>query len=136
MSYGIALALQQAIYQRLTASAPLSGLVGTAIYDAVPPGVATGTYVALGSEDVREAADATGQGALHDVTISVVSDAAGFATAKEVAVVISDTLDAAPLILARGHLISLIFHRARARRVQDADMRRIDLTFRARVQDS
>ncbi|MBV7410169.1 DUF3168 domain-containing protein [Maritimibacter sp. DP1N21-5] len=136
MSYGTALALQQAIYQRLTANATLTVLVGAAIFDAVPPGVTTGTYVALGSEDVREAGDATGQGALHEVTISVVSDASGFATAKEVAVAVSDALEHAPLILARGHLISLTFHRARARRVQDADMRRIDLKFRARVQDS
>lgn len=136
MSYGISLALQQAIYQRLTADAALAALVGSAIFDVVPPGFSGSTYVALGTEDVRETGDATGRGALHDITISVVSDAAGFATVKEVAAAISDSLVDASLILARGHLISLNFYRARARRVQDADMRRIDLRFRARVEDS
>lgn len=136
MSYGTALALQQAIYQRLTADSSLSSLVGTAIYDAVPPGLTGVTYVALGPEDVRDAADGSDHGALHEVTISVVSDAAGFTTAKQVAAAVSDALVDASLILSRGKLVSLNFHRARARRVQDADMRRIDLRFRARVEDS
>jgi len=136
MSYGTALALQQAIYQRLTANTALAALVGGAIYDATPPGVAGGTYVLLGPEDVREAGDQSGPGALHDITVSVVSDTAGFATAKTVAAAVSDALVDATLLLARGTLISLNFHRARARRVQDADMRRIDLRFRARVEDS
>lgn len=136
MSYGTALALQTAIYERLAADTTLSALVGSAIYDAVPPGISEGTYVALGQEVVREASDKTGQGALHEFTVSVVSDSAGFAKAKEAAAAISDALVDAPLVLTRGTLISLNFHRARARRVQDADMRRIDLRFRARVEDS
>lgn len=136
MSYGTSLALQKAIYQRLTADSTLAALVGTAIFDVVPPGFSGATYVALGPEDVRDAGDATGGGALHEITVSVVSDAAGFATVKEVAAAISDCLVDASLILSRGHLISLIFYRAKARRVQDADMRRIDLRFRARVEDS
>jgi len=49
---------------------------------------------------------------------------------------VSDALLDATLILSRGTLVSLNFYRARARRVQDADMRRIDLRFRARVEDS
>lgn len=136
MSYGTSLALQQAVYQRLAADATLVSLVGTSIYDAVPAGLTGTTYVALGPEDVREASDKTGRGALHEFTISVVSDAAGFATAKQVAAAVSDALVDATLILARGTLVSLNFYRARARRVQDADMRRIDLRFRARVEDS
>lgn len=136
MSYGASLALQQAIFQRLSADSALASLVGTAIYDAVPPGIIPGTFVALGGEDVREAADKTGRGAMHEVTVSVISDAAGFTSAKEAAAVVSDALNDAPLILARGHLVSLTFHRARARRVQDADIRRIDLKFRARIDDN
>ncbi|MZR14045.1 DUF3168 domain-containing protein [Maritimibacter sp. DP07] len=136
MSYGPALALQQAIYEALTADPTLAALVGDAIFDAVPAGVTGGTYVALGPEDVRDASDMTGMGARHDVTVSVISDAGGFSTAKEAAVAVSDALVDAPLTLARGTLVSLDFHRARARRVQDADMRRIDLRFRARIEDS
>ncbi|WP_424940212.1 DUF3168 domain-containing protein [Aliiroseovarius sp. S253] len=136
MSYGVSAALQQAIYQHLAADTDLSNLVAGAIYDAVPAGIITGTYVSLGPEDVRERSDMTGQGALHEVTISVVTDAAGFQAAKEVAAAVSDALVDASLSLARGSLVYLNFHRARARRVEDADVRRIDLIFRARVEDN
>jgi Protein of unknown function (DUF3168) len=136
MTYGVAVALQQAVYQALLADSTLNGLVGAAIYDAVPPGIVSGTYVSLGPEDVREASDKTGHGALHEITVSVVTDAAGFSAAKAVAMAVSDALVDATLPLTRGALVYLNFHRARARRVQDADVRRIDLKFRARVQDS
>ncbi len=136
MSYGMAAALQQAVYQRLQADAALTALVGAAVYDSAPPGIVSGTYVSLGPEDVRERSDVTGHGALHEITVSVVTDEAGFRPAKEVAAAVSDALVDASLILARGHLVYLNFHRARARRVQDADMRRIDLIFHARVEDN
>lgn len=136
MSYGVSAALQQAIYQHLAADTALSTLVSGAIYDAVPAGIITGTYVSLGPEDVRERSDKTGHGALHEVTISVVTDAAGFQAAKEVAAAVSDALVDASLTLTRGSLVYLNFHRARARRVEDADVRRIDLIFRARVEDN
>ncbi len=135
MSYGVSAALQQAVYQRLAGDVTLSTLVAGAIYDAVPAGIITGTYVSLGPEDVRERSDMTGHGALHDITVSVVTDEAGFQSAKQVAAAVSDALVDASMTLARGQLVSLNFHRARARRVEDADVRRIDLFFRARVQD-
>jgi hypothetical protein len=135
VSYGVSAALQAAVYQHLLADAALGALVGGAIYDAVPPGVLPVTYVSLGQEDVRDRSDKTGKGALHIFTVSVVSSAAGFAGAKAVAAALSDALIDAPLTLARGVLVSLTFDRARARRAGDGDMRRIDLTFRARVDD-
>ncbi|MCK8483829.1 DUF3168 domain-containing protein [Aliiroseovarius sp. S2029] len=135
MSYGVSAALQQAVYQRLTGDVALSTLVAGAIYDAVPAGIITGTYVSLGPEDVRERSDMTGHGAMHEITVSVVTDEAGFQSAKQVAAAVSDALVDASMTLARGQLVSLNFHRARARRVEDADVRRIDLFFRARVQD-
>lgn len=134
MSYGIAAALQAAVYQRLLADAALGALVGTAIYDAVPPGTVTGTYVSLGPEDVLDASDKTGDGAVHDFVISVITDEAGFATAKAVAAAVSDALVDADLVLSRGHLVALWFLRAKARRVEKAETRRIDVIFRARVE--
>lgn len=134
MSYGTGAALQAAVYQRLLASAALEALIGDAIHDAVPPGTVTGTYVSIGPEDVRDASDMTGGGAEHDFVVSVVTDAAGFQAAKAVAAAVSDTLVDATLILARGRLVGLWFLRARARRVETGEMRRIDLTFRARVE--
>ena len=97
MTYAIAAALQKAVFERLQADAILTGLVGTAIYDAIPPGILGGTYVSLGTEDVRDASDDTGYGAWHEITISVVTDESGFAGAKAVATAISDALVDAPL---------------------------------------
>ena len=100
----------------------------------MPPGTVTGTYVSLGPEDVRDASDQVGYGAFHEFAVSVVTDQAGFQEAKAVAAAVSDALVDAPLLLSRGRLVGLWFVKARARRVEKADMRRIDLTFRARVE--
>ena len=134
MSYAVAAALQAAVYQALLADPALQALVGAAICDAVPPGTVTGSYVSLGPEDVTDASDKTGDGARHDFVVSVVTDAAGFQAAKEVAAAISDALVDAPLALARGSLVGLWFVSAKARRVKTGEARRIDLTFRARVE--
>ncbi|MCU0912079.1 MAG: DUF3168 domain-containing protein [Rhodobacteraceae bacterium] len=133
MSYASAAALQAAVYQRLVGDAAVAGLVGAAIYDAVPPGPLPPTYLSLGPEDARDRSDKTGAGAEHDFTVSVVTDAAGFQTAKALAGAVSDALVGADLALTRGRVVDLWFLRARARRVGAADQRRIDLWFRARV---
>lgn len=134
MSYGAAAALQAAIYQRLMADRTLDALVSGAIYDSVPPGTVIGTYVSIGPEDVRDASDQVGRGAFHEFVVSVVTDQPGFQSAKAVAAAVSDALTGATLLLARGRLVGLWFLRARARRVEKADARRIDLTFRARIE--
>lgn len=136
MSYGVSAALQAAVYQALVADAALTALVGTDIYDAFPAGTLPSLYVALGPELVKDRSDKTGDGALHEFTISVVTDSAGFAIAKQAAAAVSDALVDANLTLARGTLIALNFFRAKAVRVGSADERRIDLTFKAIVEDS
>ena len=135
MSYGMAAALQEGVYQRLSGDAALTALVGAAIFDTVPPGEVPGTYVSLGSEDARDRSDQTGGGAEHRFVVSVVTDAAGFLTATQAAAAISDALLDAPMTLSRGRLVALSFLRARARRARQGEARRIDLTFRARVDD-
>lgn len=135
MSYGSGAALQAAVFARLAGDAVLAGLVGGAIHDALPEGPVGGTWISLGPEEVRDASDTGGAGARHDFTVSVLSDAPGFQAAKAVAVAVSDALMAAPLELARGRVAGLWFLRARARRVENAATRRIDLTFRARVEE-
>lgn len=132
MSYGMAAALQAAVFQHLAADAALASV---AIFDAVPAGTAPGTFVLIGSEDVRDQSDKTGQGAEHRFDVSVISDAAGFQVAKEIAAAISDALVDAPLVLARGRLVGLRFQRAVARRLSEGAVRRIDLTFRARLEE-
>ncbi|MDQ2092531.1 DUF3168 domain-containing protein [Rhodalgimonas zhirmunskyi] len=135
MSYGVASALQAAVYQRVSSDPAVIGLVGSAIYDALPPGSLPATYVTLGPENVRDKSDKSGRGALHTITISVVTDSAGFQTAKDVAAAISDALDGSDLTLTRGALIYLNFDRALAKLEGTGAQRRIDLRFRARVED-
>jgi hypothetical protein len=135
MSYAMSGALQAAIYTALTADATLEGLVNGSIYDAVPGGTLPDTYVSLGLEQVRDASDQTGDGALHRIEISVITAEPGFAGAKAVAAAISDVLHGADLPLARGRLIYLRFERARALRIDTRSAREIRLRFAARVED-
>jgi len=135
MSYGMAAALQEAVFQLLQGDAVLVGLVGTDIFDAAPAGAVPAIYVSLGPEDVRDRSDQIGAGARHEFTVSVVSQAAGFKTAKEAAGAVSDALLGSSLVLSRGRVVSMNFLRAIAKRVQDADVRRIDLRFAARLED-
>ncbi|WP_281994461.1 DUF3168 domain-containing protein [Ruegeria faecimaris] len=136
MSYGVSAALQAAIYQKLSEDTQISTLSGGAIYDAVPAGSVPQTYVTLGPEEVRDASDRSGTGAVHRFTVSVVSEAAGFGAAKTLAGAICDALDSAGLTLDRGRLVGLWFERASARRTGTGGaIRQIDLRFRARVED-
>ena len=134
MTAALSLPLQAAIFARLRADAALAALVGPHVLDALPPGAPPSLYVALGPETIRDRSDATGQGAEHDLVVSVVTDGAGFAGAKAAAGAVSDALVGADLALSRGRLVFLRFLRAQAVRSNAA--RRIDLTFRARVEDA
>lgn len=133
MSYAAAAALQQAVYDRLANDPALVAIVGSGIHDAPPPGAPGGTLVMLGPEEVQAMGDGAGPGAVHELTISVLSDAAGFASAKAAAVAVCDALDGAGLSLSRGRLVSLAFRRARAV-VEKGGRRRIDQLFRARIE--
>ncbi|MEJ6477052.1 MAG: DUF3168 domain-containing protein [Octadecabacter sp.] len=135
MSYGVAEALQTAVYQHLVADVTLAGLVGTAIYDALPTGTLPPIYLALGPEIARDRSDKTGGGAEHEFTVSIVTDGAGFAAAKTAAAAVSDALVDADLALTRGVLVSCNFYKATAARVGTGDVRRINMIFRARVDD-
>jgi hypothetical protein len=136
MSYGMGAALQAAVYAALQGDAALAALAGGRIYDAAPAGAIEGLHVTLGPEEVRDRSDGSGAGALHEFTVSVVSDAPGFAGAKAAAAAVSDVLSGqAALPLARGRLVWLHFLRARARLTDRGARRRIDLRFRARVED-
>lgn len=135
MSYAIAAALQVAVFQKLAADTAVTQALGDAIYDAVPAGDVPNTYLTLGPEDVRDRSNKTGQGAEHRFVLSVVTTLAGFRAAKAAAGAVTDAIVNADLALERGQLISLRFLRARALRTRSADGRRIDLTFRAIVED-
>ena len=136
MSYAISAALQGAIFATLSADPTLSGLIGGAIYDALPSGALPPLYVSIGQEVVRQRNDSTGFGAEHRMTIKVVTEVAGFAAAKEVGGAICDALHEKPLTLSRGRLVSMKFVRAQASKIEKGAGRQVDLIFRARVEDN
>lgn len=131
MTYQAAAALQAAIFGALSGAPALAGV---SIVDAMPPGTTAGTFVLIGPETVVDQSDGSGPGAEHRLVISVISEANGFLAAKTVAGAVSQSLLAGGLTLATGHLVSMHFLRAVARRLGDGAARRIDLTFRARVE--
>lgn len=136
MTYAVSSALQTAVYDKLINDAPLVALVGSDIYDALPTGTPPNTYVSLGPEEAQDASDSCADGARHEFVVSVVTDTPGFQTAKDVAAAVCDALIHADLALTRGYLVGLWFKRAKAARSDNGTSRRIDLVFRARVQDS
>lgn len=131
MSYHAAAALQGAIYGRLTG---FPALAGVSIVDAAPPPSPLGSFVLIGPEVVLDQSDKSGGGAEHRFDVAVISDAAGFLTAKAIAGAVSEALVDAPLTLATGTLVSIRFTRAVARRLDQGLVRRIDMTFRARIE--
>ena len=136
MSYGVSSALQKAVYSLLAADAGLDALIGSAIFDAAPSGPVPVTYVALGPEDAFDRSDATGGGAEHRFIVSVVSEDEGFAAVKAIAGAVSDILTGALPVLDRGRVVAIWFDRASAKRTGTAGrVRRVDLRFRARVED-
>jgi len=131
MSYQAAAALQAAVFERLSG---LPALAGVSIVDAMPPGTAPGSFVLIGPEQVVDQSDKTGGGAEHRFEVAVISDASGFVSAKTLAGAVSEALVDAGLTLATGRLVSIGFLRATARRLDGGALRRIDMTFRARIE--
>ncbi|OUD10697.1 hypothetical protein BVC71_04215 [Marivivens niveibacter] len=136
MSYAMSSALQASVYNALISDVGVNDLVAGAIYDALPTGVLPSLYLTLGPEKVVDLSDQTGHGARHEFTISIVSQSAGFASAKNVAGAVCDALVDADLPLSRGRLIALNFRSAKAARIDSGSARQIILTFRAFVEDN
>ncbi|GAB4269100.1 MAG: DUF3168 domain-containing protein [Pararhodobacter sp.] len=134
MSYQSAAALQSALFALLSGDATLASLVPGGVFDAPPPGTPQGTYVLIGEGEALDRSDVSGPGCEHRITVSVVSDAAGFLTAKQAAARISEILPGATPTLGTGRVVAIWFHTARARRIEGAAVRRIDLVFRVRIE--
>ncbi|MGB3406875.1 MAG: DUF3168 domain-containing protein [Jannaschia sp.] len=134
MTYALGEGLQKAVYGLLMSDPALDALVSGAVYDAVPQ-ASPDLFVALGPEQVADRSDKTGQGALHDLRISVVTKREGYLAAKTVAAQVCDTMLGQDLVMVRGRVISVRFLRARALRDEGEGTRRIDLWFRVRLDD-
>lgn len=139
MTYALSLALQKAVYDHLSAHATLTGLVGSDIYDApmpLDPEIEPPDYVTLGAEQAKDRSSKTSDGGLHDLKVTVHSNAHGFSRSKEIASAICDALLDASLTLERGRMIYLRFLKAKADAAGAPARRTIELTFRAFVEDN
>jgi hypothetical protein len=126
-------ALQSAIYQRLAGDTELGAIVGTEIYDSVPKGPMPKLFVLIGEEQVIDASDVTAHGAMHDLSISVLSTADGFLRLKQTASAIIEALSEPDLTMSRGRVVGLWFKGSQAKR-STAGQRRIDLKFKVRLE--
>ncbi|UWQ21005.1 DUF3168 domain-containing protein [Jannaschia sp. W003] len=133
MSFGSSEALQRACFAALTADGPLAALVG-GVFDAAPRAGPPETYVALGPERVSRTAHRGGVVAVHDFQVSVVTAAEGYAGAKRAAARVEAVLEAG-VALDAGRLLGIALRGARARRDRRDGTRRVDLTFRARIEN-
>ncbi|SDW48672.1 DUF3168 domain-containing protein [Roseicitreum antarcticum] len=135
MSYAWAADLQAGVYQALADDVELSALVAGAIFDAPPLNDLPPVFIMLGPEEAQDRSDASGAGAEHRFTVSVVGEGPGFLAAKIVAARVSEVLQGTPPALTAAllpaHLTGLWFERAMAK--VDGARRRIDLRYRARV---
>lgn len=137
MSYAISAALQQAVFDALSANAALGALVA-GIYDAPPASTGlppAGTYITLGDDTAKDRSSSTHKGATLDFEVNIHSDFAGFSAAKAVAAEVVDTLAWADLPLTRGALVNLKFLKSWTRRGAAPETRRIALVFRAILDD-
>ncbi|RMH39764.1 MAG: DUF3168 domain-containing protein [Alphaproteobacteria bacterium] len=136
MSLALSNALQAAVYQRLSSHAVLQQLIGPAVFDQPPPGTdIPETFVMIGAERVRDRSAVDARASVHELEIVVETTEPRFATAKAVAATVAEALEAPPLTLAQGHLVSIGFRSARARRLSGGQRRRIAMVFRAFVED-
>ncbi len=138
MTYACAWALQQALHARLSTDPEVGARLGGRIYDAAPPEGAPrdALYLTIGDDRAEDRSSGTTRGAEHQVTLAVTAPRAGFAEAKAAAAAVCDALLGAEIPLSRGALVVLAFDRAETKRLEDDALRRVLLTFRARVDDT
>lgn len=134
MSYAASAPLQVALFARLSNDPELIAL-GASIHDALPAGTLPSLAIVLGPEWARDASDKTARALKVDFQVSVFSSAAGFLSAKEAAGAVCIRLTAPGWGLGQGHLVGIWFLTAKARKENSNGHRRIDLTFRALIED-
>ena len=92
----ISFALQQALFAALSASSDLTALIGSRIFDFVPPDSAF-PYVILGDGSEADWSTATEDGSEHAIQVDVWSREPGHREAKQIGDVIRATLNNAAL---------------------------------------
>ncbi|MEN6542003.1 DUF3168 domain-containing protein [Parvibaculum sp.] len=128
--YDADLALQRAIYARLSADAPLAALVDGRIYDNVP-GDAGFPYMTLGEAQVSDWSSGDSDGGEHRLTFHVYSRGGGRAEAKTILGAVNAALHDASLTPEGARLVSIRFLDAETRREPDGITWRGTIRFRA-----
>ncbi|MEM6971926.1 MAG: DUF3168 domain-containing protein [Pseudomonadota bacterium] len=139
MTYALALPLQQAVFQHLSADPGVTALAAGRVFDAPPQlsgdAEAEAAYAVIGDESVQDWSSADTAGAAHTLGISVFATERSFIEAKRLAGAVSDALIGVHPAMSRGRIVTMRFLSARTRREQQGRVRRIDLRFRALIED-
>ena len=134
----LSLSLQQALLTHLLAYQPLTdALGGPNVHDAPPhpsSGARPDTYLVIGDETVSAFSTQTTTGSEHEIVLSLWSAAKGYAALKSAMAALYDALEAAPLTLSGGTVVSLRFLAARTSREARGRLRRADCRFRLLVE--
>lgn len=134
MTYAFSWALQQALFEALSADPVVAEVAGGRVWDQPPPEAEPGLHVLIGEESVEPWSTATERGAAHDIAVSVIGEARSFGDMKRLAGAVCEaTLGLS--VLRTGRVVDAQFRGGRARRATTREPRRIDLRFRVTVED-
>lgn len=120
--------LQQAIYSKLTADAPLSALV-SGVFDEVPENQ-TFPYVSIGSITEVQSDSHSQRGLAVDVVLHVWSTYRGNKQAADIVAALDTVLDRQPLTVAGYRDVSIAHARHQSLRDPDPQIRHINVAYR------
>lgn len=124
------LALQKAIFERLSADTGVVALVAARLFDNVPGDVSF-PYLTLGEAQVDDWGAGDAEGCEHFLSLHAFSRAGGRAEAKSIMGAVHSALHDAGLTLEGYRLINLRFLSAETRRESDGATWRGTIRFRA-----
>ncbi|MBZ0215979.1 MAG: DUF3168 domain-containing protein [Fimbriimonadaceae bacterium] len=124
-------ALQKGVFETLTASVALTGLLGGAhVYDHVPRQTMF-PYVTLGTVICGDWSTGTEAGDEHFMTVHVWSRAGGYKEAQDIVGAVGDALHDAAIGLTGHTLINLRFQSSEIRRERDGETLHGIMRYRA-----
>lgn len=122
--------LQKTVYSALAADAPLTTLIGEALYDHVPQNAAF-PYIVIDQMQVRDWSTGTERGSEHILMLHIWSRYDGKREAYEVADAVREVLDGAELTLEDNRLINLAHQYSDLKRDPDGETYHGVMRFRA-----
>jgi len=132
-----ALALQQAVFAKLTASEDIKDIVDDPprVFDTVPR-AARFPYIVIGEDQQLDWSTATDKGSEHRLVIHVWSRSPGAKEARIAAQAVVDTLDGVALTVAGFTLVDLRWLEGETLRENDCETIHAQLRFRAVLEEN